>query len=163
MKTYSGISEIALNINGETRRLSVRPSDTLLYALRENLGLTGAKPSCENGDCGACTVVMDGLPVKSCLTLAVECEGRSILTVEGLENTPLQRAFIENKAFQCGYCTSGFLMASYALLNNIPDANERQMETWLESNLCRCTSYSEIRAALRELAPSTATPAQMTT
>ncbi len=163
MKTYAGMCDITLNVNGEKRRLSVMPSDTLLHALREKLGLTGAKPGCENGDCGACTVVIDGLPIKSCLTLAVECEGKEILTVEGLENTPLQRAFIENKAFQCGYCTSGFLMASYALMKNVPNANERQMETWLQSNLCRCTSYSEIRKALRFLMPSTAVPEQSAT
>lgn len=159
MISREGICNIALNVNGETRKATVRPSDTLLTILREQLGLTGAKPGCENGDCGACTVVMDGWPVKSCLVLAVEAEGREIITVEGLQNTPLQKAFIDHHAFQCGYCTSGFLMVSYALMNHLPQANEYQMEEWLESNLCRCTSYAEIRSALQALMPSTAQPA----
>lgn len=155
-----GISSITLTVNGEQCTVSVRPCDTLLYTLREQLGLTGAKPGCENGDCGACTVVMDGWPIKSCLVLAVECEGHEILTVEGLQNTPLQQAFIDHHAFQCGYCTSGFLMASFALLNHLPQANEYEMEAWLQSNLCRCTSYAEIRSALQALMASTACPAK---
>ena len=101
---------------------------------------------------------MDGWPVKSCLVLAVEAEGHAILTVEGLKDTPLQQAFIDHHAFQCGYCTSGFLMASYALMQHLPNASEYDMETWLQSNLCRCTSYAEIRAALQALTPSTAQP-----
>lgn len=153
-----GLCNIELTVNGEPRPVCVRPSDTLLYALREQLGLTGAKPGCENGDCGTCTVVMDGWPVKSCLVLAVEAEGHAILTVEGLKDTPLQQAFIDHHAFQCGYCTSGFLMASYALMQHLPNASEYDMETWLQSNLCRCTSYAEIRAALQALTPSTAQP-----
>lgn len=160
MRVYEGCVAITLNVNGEKRNVCVRPADTLLYALRNELGLTGAKPGCENGDCGACTVIMDGWPVKSCLVLAVEAEGRDILTVEGLNNTPLQQAFIEHNAFQCGYCTSGFLMVSYALMNHLPDANEYEMETWLESNLCRCTCYAEIREALEALMPSAARPAR---
>ena len=131
----------------------------LLDVLRDQLGLTGAKPGCRNGDCGTCTMVMDGWPVKSCLVLAVEAEGRDILTVEGLRDTPLQQAFIDCHAFQCGYCTSGFLMASYALMCRHPDADEYEMECWLESNLCRCTSYSEIREALRSVMPGTGNPA----
>jgi carbon-monoxide dehydrogenase small subunit len=148
MLKYEGKTVIELFVNGETRSAAVWPSDVLLDVLREQLGLTGAKPGCENGDCGACTVVMDGKPVKSCLVLASEAPGHEILTVEGLKNTPLQRAFVEHSAFQCGYCTSGFLMAAHALLLNHPDADEYLTEEWLQSNICRCTSYSEIRSAM---------------
>lgn len=143
-------SVIELRVNGELRQVLIRPSDTLLDALRGQLGLTGTKPGCLNGDCGACTVMLDGWPVKSCLTLAAECIGRDILTVEGLGDAPIQRAFVDHQAFQCGYCTSGFLMAAYALCQRHPGADEMQAETWLESNLCRCTSYSEIRQAVRQ-------------
>ena len=149
MRRYIGKNTIELTVNGEVRSVSVWPSDILLDVLRNELGLTGAKPGCKNGDCGACTVIMDGLPVKSCLVLAVEAEGHSILTVEGLKNTALQNAFIEHSAFQCGYCTPGFLMAAHALYLNHKDADELTIEEWLQSNICRCTSYSEIREALR--------------
>lgn len=158
MITREGLCAITLNVNGQERPVTVRPCDTLLYALREGLGLTGAKPGCENGDCGACTVVVDGWPVKSCLMLAVEAEGRQITTVEGIQGTPLQQAFIDREAFQCGYCTSGFLMAAYALMQRLPQADEYQMESWLESNICRCTSYAEIREALKQVMPTTAIP-----
>ena len=158
MITREGLCPITLKVNGEERQVTVRPCDTLLYALREGLGLTGAKPGCENGDCGACTVVVDGWPVKSCLMLAVEAEGHDILTVEGIQDTPLQQAFIDQEAFQCGYCTSGFLMAAYALMQQLPQADEYQMESWLESNICRCTSYAEIREALKQVMPTTAQP-----
>lgn len=158
MTIHSGTCVIELNVNGRICPVMARPSDLLLDVLRQQLGLTGAKPGCKNGDCGACTVVMDGWPVKSCLVLAVEAEGHEILTVEGLKNTPLQQAFIDHHAFQCGYCTSGFLMASFALMNRKPDANEYEMESWLESNLCRCTSYAEIREALLALMPGTGRP-----
>lgn len=161
MLIREGTVAIELNVNGECRTVCVRACDTLLYALREQLGLTGAKPGCENGDCGACTVLVDGWPVKSCLMLAAEAEGHEILTVEGLKNTPLQQAFIDSNAFQCGYCTSGFLMVSYSLMKNLPQADEYQMESWLESNLCRCTSYAEIRNALATVMPSTAKPKGM--
>lgn len=143
-------SVVTLNVNGEPRQALIRPSDTLLFALRGQLGLTGAKPGCLNGDCGACTVMLDGWPVKSCLTLAAECIGHEILTVEGLGDTPIQRAFVDHQAFECGYCTSGFLMAAYALCQRHPDAQEAETEDWLQSNLCRCTSYSEIRAAVAQ-------------
>lgn len=156
MLICEGICHLELNINGEIREADVRPCDTLLQVLRAQLGLTGAKPGCENGDCGACTVVMDGWPVKSCLVLAVEAVGHAITTVEGLKNMPLQQAFIDHQAFQCGYCTSGFLMVCYALMNHLPSANQYEMESWLESNICRCTSYAEIRSAMESLIPSAA-------
>ena len=158
MIVYKGKAEITLLVNGRTHVLWVRAADVLLDVLRGQLGLTGAKPGCRNGDCGACTVVMDGLPVKSCLVLACAAEGKQILTVEGIGQSPLAKAFSEARAFQCGYCTPGFLMASYALLQNEPQADEGTMEEWLQANICRCTSYAEIRAALRAVLPGTARP-----
>jgi carbon-monoxide dehydrogenase small subunit len=151
MVRYEGKTVITLNVNGRTHQVAARPSDLLLDVLREQLGLTGAKPGCRNGDCGACTVIMDGWPVKSCLVLAVEAEGSSILTVEGLEGSaPIQKSFVENNAFQCGYCTSGFLMVCHALKMHYPEMPEEHViEEWLQSNLCRCTSYQEIRRAVR--------------
>lgn len=152
MLIYEGRSVIELTVNGETRCAAVRPSDVLLDVLRDQLGLTGAKPGCKNGDCGACTVLMDSTPVKSCLVLAVECVGHTISTVEGLNATaPIQQAFINNGAFQCGYCTSGFLMVCTALLERYPNPEEHVLERWLESNICRCTSYQEIREAVKSL------------
>lgn len=152
MKLFQGKSLIELRVNGETRTAAVRPSDLLLDVLRGQFGLTGAKPGCKNGDCGACTILMDGWPVKSCLVLAVEAEGHDLLTVEGLEGkSPVQAAFVNYDAFQCGYCTSGFLMVCHAMLRHHPNASEEIMEDWLQSNLCRCTSYSEIRKAVCSL------------
>ncbi len=139
---------IRLKVNGELREAVVRPSDTLLDVLRNQLGLTGAKPGCENGDCGACTVLVDGWPKKSCIMLAVEAIGHEITTVEGLKDAPIQKAFVENWAFQCGYCTSGFLMVCHALSQIRPDADEATKKAWLQSNICRCTSYQEINDAV---------------
>lgn len=143
--------EINLNINGEEKTVFVRASDTLLEVLRDKLGLTGAKPSCENGDCGACTVLVDGWPVKSCLMLAAEAVGHSVTTIEGLKNTPIQKAFIENMAFQCGYCTSGFIMNCQGLINIHPDADDEMIKEWLQSNICRCTGYEEIEKAIKSV------------
>lgn len=148
-KIFDNYSVIQLDVNGDLRTVTVRPSDVLLDVLREQLGLTGAKPGCKNGDCGTCTVLLDGMPIKSCLTLAIETIGHKITTVEGLGgHAPIQEAFVEHNAFQCGYCTSGFIMVSHALINNKPDADEYEMEKWLESNICRCTCYQEIRDAV---------------
>lgn len=138
-----------LDVNGEKKKVIVSPKDTLLYVLREKLGFTGAKPGCENGDCGACTILLDGKPVKSCLILAVEVEGHSITTIEGLRDTPIQKAFIEESAFQCGYCTPGFIMNCHAMLNTHPDADDKIIREWLSSNLCRCTGYEEIEKAVK--------------
>lgn len=151
MVRYNGKTVVSLNVNGETHELAVRPSDILLDVLREQLGLTGAKPGCKNGDCGACTIIMDGLPMKSCLILAVEAQGHDVLTVEGLGGTSMvQQSFVNQNAFQCGYCTSGFLMVCHALKMNHPIfPGEYIIEEWLQSNLCRCTSYQEIRKAVR--------------
>ena len=140
---------IDLQVNGETRTVVARPADTLLYVLREELGLTGAKPGCKNGDCGACTVLMDGWPIKSCLTLAVEAIGHQVTTIEGLKDTPVQKAFLDKWAFQCGYCTSGFIMVCQSLAQIHPGAEDEIIEEWLQSNLCRCTSYEEIQAAVK--------------
>lgn len=151
IKQLQGKTLVELHINGETRCVLACPSDLLLDVIRAQLGLTSPKPGCKNGDCGTCTILMDGWPVKSCLILAVEAEDHELLTVEGLHNTPIQAAFVESEAFQCGYCTSGFLMVSHALLQQHPDADEQTMEDWLQSNLCRCTSYEAIRQALKSL------------
>lgn len=153
MVRCEGRTIVTLRVNGEARTVAARPSDLLLDVLREQLGLTGAKPGCRNGDCGACTVVVDGWPAKSCLMLAVEAEGCEITTVEGLGGSaPEQRAFVDKNAFQCGYCTSGFLMVCHALrlhFGALPE--EIVLEEWLESNLCRCTSYQEIRSAVHAM------------
>jgi len=152
VRKIEGKSLIELQVNSEVRSVAVRPTDLLLDVLRDQLGLTGAKPGCKNGDCGACTVLMDGWPVKSCLVLAVEAEGHELLTVEGLERkSPVQAAFVQHGAFQCGYCTPGFVLVCHAMLTHHPQAGEAIMEDWLQSNLCRCTSYSEIRDAVRSL------------
>ena len=149
MVTFEGKCVISLCVNGEQRSVAVRPSDVLLDVLRGQLGLTGAKPGCKNGDCGACTVLVDGYPAKSCLVLAVEAVGHAVVTVEGLPaDSPVRRAFIEKSAFQCGYCTSGFLLVCHALLTQHPHPEELVLEEWLQSNLCRCTSYQEIRSAV---------------
>jgi aerobic-type carbon monoxide dehydrogenase small subunit (CoxS/CutS family) len=149
MLKISTKSIIELNINGENRTVTIRPADTLLFALRDGLGLTGVKPSCENGDCGACTVLVDGWPVKSCLMLAVEAIGHQITTIEGLKDAPIQKAFVDNWAFQCGYCTSGFIMNSQGLINHHPDASDEVIDEWLQSNICRCTGYEEIKNAVK--------------
>ena len=149
MFKVEGKSVVTLDINGEKKDVMINPSDILLNVIREQLGLTGAKPGCENGDCGSCTVLINGWPIKSCLMLAVEALGHQITTIEGLSNAPIQKSFVENWGFQCGYCTSGFLMVCHALATIHPNAEEYVMEEWLESNICRCTSYEEIRNAVR--------------
>lgn len=148
MLHFSGKSNIALDVNNHRYQVTVRPSDTLLDALRERLGLAGAKPGCENGDCGACTVLLDGWPVKSCIMLAVEAVGHKVTTIEGLERTPLQKAFVEKAAFQCGYCTPGFVLVCHALLRIHPQPDDNAIESWLQSNICRCTGYQSIKDAL---------------
>ena len=125
------------------------PQDTLLSLLRGHaVSLSGAKPGCENGDCGACTVVLDGLPVKSCMKLAVESEDTAITTVEGLYDTEVPKQFLDKWAFQCGYCTSGFILVAYAMLLNTSRVNDAIITEWLRSNVCRCTGYQEIHEAV---------------
>lgn len=151
MLKIKGNTMLSLNINGEQVDVMAKPSDTLLFTLRERLGLTGAKPGCENGDCGACTVLIDDWPIKSCLILTAEAIGKKIQTVEGLKDTPIQKAFVENFAFQCGYCTSGFLMVCHSLAKLRPNADSTTIVEWLESNICRCTSYQEIKEAIHSI------------
>jgi len=147
----SGKTHLVLNVNGKDRTALVKPSDILLFTLRNEFGLTGPKPGCENGDCGACTILVDGRPIKSCIMLTVEAIKKKIVTVEGLKNAPIQKAFVENFGFQCGYCTSGFLMVCHALSKIHPDANETMIHEWLQSNICRCTSYQEIETAINSI------------
>jgi aerobic carbon-monoxide dehydrogenase small subunit len=141
---------ISLRVNGEERSVVVRPGDTLLYVLRRSLGLTGTKLGCENGDCGACTVQRDGVPIKSCYTLALDVADCEITTIEGLRETPVQRAFVDEYGFQCGYCTPGFVMNADALVRSRPDADDATMREWLESNICRCTGYETIERAVKK-------------
>ncbi|WP_332697885.1 (2Fe-2S)-binding protein [Halalkalibacter lacteus] len=147
-------SEMTLNINGEDRTIYARYADTLLYVLRAELGLTGAKPGCLNGDCGACTIDIDGDSMKSCLMLAVEAVDKKVTTVEGLKNAPIQSQFIEKFAFQCGYCTPGFIMNCNSLIQKYPNADDTIIKDWLESNICRCTGYQEIKEAITSVLSS---------
>lgn len=151
MLEIKGNTMISLNVNDQQFDLMVKPSDTLLFTLRTKLGLTGAKAGCENGDCGACTVLVDGWPIKSCLMLSVEAIDKKIQTVEGLKNAPIQKAFVENFGFQCGYCTSGFLMVCHSLSKIYPEADDATIEEWLDSNICRCTGYEEITDAIKSI------------
>jgi len=140
---------ISLRVNGIASDVIVRPADTLLYALRERLRLTSAKPACKTGDCGACTVLVYGITVLSCMMLAVEAIGHEITNIEGLRIAPFQREFRAALAESCGYCTPGFVVNCHALVTLHPDASDEMIDEWLESNLCRCTGYEEIRAAVQ--------------
>ncbi|SIQ60524.1 carbon-monoxide dehydrogenase small subunit [Alkalispirochaeta americana] len=149
MKIFQGLTELVLLINGENRKVAVRPGDTLLHTLRRGLGLTGTKRGCENGDCGACTVQVAGVPIKSCYTLTVDVAGTAITTIEGLQGTPVQRAFEQAEGFQCGYCTSGFIVNGDAFLRRWPGvAPGIERQVWLQSNICRCTGYETIEKAM---------------
>ena len=144
---------ISAQINGEPLQFLTDERDSLLEALRERIGLTGVKEGCNNGNCGACAVLLDGRLVNSCLVMAAEVEGAEITTVEGLAGDdglhPLQQAFLEEAALQCGICTPGLLMASKALLDQNPSPTEHEVRFWLAGNLCRCTGYDKvIRAVL---------------
>lgn len=142
------IHSILLKVNGTEEQVQVPSNMTLLHTLRERLGYIGTKNGCEAGECGACTVLVDGAPVNSCLVLTVEMEGKEITTIEGLTSqgnlTPLQNAFAELNAVQCGYCTPGMLMAATALLNRNPHPSESEIVEALVGNLCRCTGYQRI-------------------
>ena len=152
MPTFNSIlTTTRLLVNGEKREITFRNADILLFVLRNQLGLTGAKPGCLNGDCGACTVQIDGVAQKSCLVLAVETINKEILTVEGLNETPIQGAFVEQFAFQCGYCTPGFIMNCQSLIENRPNPTDKEITKWLESNICRCTGYLEIEKAVKSI------------
>ena len=144
---------IALTVNGTRRELEVEPRQLLVYALREQLGLTGTNVGCDTISCGACTVHLDGESVKSCSVLAVQADGREVTTIEGLGEAdalhPLQRAFQEQHALQCGYCTPGMIMQSIDLLKNNPSPTEDEIRQGLEGNLCRCTGYHNIVRAVQ--------------
>lgn len=143
-------------INGEQVEFLCEPHQSLLECLRDVLNLTGTKEGCNDGNCGACAVLLDSRLVNSCLVLGVEVEGRQVLTVEGLASWrglhPLQQAFVEVDALQCGYCTPGTLVAAKALLDREPDPTEERIRTWLAGNLCRCTGYDKIVRAVRAAA-----------
>ena len=154
--TSSQRTTISLRVNGVERALEVEPRRMLLDALREDLGLTGAKPGCEMGNCGACTVLLDGEAIYSCLALAVECQGRAITTIEGLTQgdalDPIQQAFIAHDALQCGFCTPGQVLAMKALLDRNPHPDDEEIDRAMSGNLCRCGAYPKIRAVARALA-----------
>ena len=148
----AGTHEITLNINGRRYALTVDPRRTLADAIRDDCGLTGTHLGCEHGVCGACTIILDGESLRSCLMFAVQADGRTLRTIEGLaegENFhPLQQAFMEHHALQCGFCTPGFLMLAVALLEQNPEAGEDEIRDALSSNLCRCTGYQNILKAV---------------
>ncbi len=147
---------ILTTINGSQQEVAVRPNQTLLEFLRENLSLQGSVEGCGVGVCGSCTVLVDGRPVSSCLMLASNAEGKKVTTIEGLSHSgeldPVQRAFLKHQAFQCGYCTPGMIMAVKGLLADNPHPSEEQARDYLSGNLCRCGTYSEVLAAVKELA-----------
>ena len=147
---------VKTKINGDDVEFVCAPDDTLLDVLRNRLGLTGAKEGCATGDCGACSVTLDGRLVCSCLVLGAEAEGREIGTIEGMAQGetlhPLQRKFLEHAALQCGICTPGFLVAAKALLEQNPDPSETEVRFWLAGNLCRCTGYDKIVRAVLDAA-----------
>ena len=143
---------IKLKINGEYYELEVEPKKLLIDVIRDNLGLTGTKKACDLGNCGSCTVLIDGEPVLSCLTLAIEAQGKDILTVEGLARNgqlhPLQQAFVDHGAIQCGFCTPGMLLSAKALLDRNPQPTTAEVKEALSGNLCRCTGYVKIIEAV---------------
>ena len=151
-----GKTHVQTIINGEHVDFLCEPRQSLLECLRDTIGLTGTKEGCNDGNCGACTVEMDGRIVTSCLVLGVEAEGSEIGTIEGVASGstlhPIQQAFLENAALQCGICTPGFIVASKALLEQNPDPTEHEIRFWLANNLCRCTGYDKIVRAVEDAA-----------
>ncbi|HUW64797.1 MAG TPA: (2Fe-2S)-binding protein [Spirochaetia bacterium] len=147
---------ISLTVNGQTYMVEVEPHVLLVDVIREKLGLTGTKKGCGTGECGACTVLVDGEPVNSCLYLAVRAEGKNIVTIEGLGDPghlhPLQKSFIENGAVQCGFCAPGMLLSAKALLDRDPDPGEKAIRQGIAGNICRCSGYVKIVKAIQEAA-----------
>ena len=147
---------ITLNVNNETYDLVAYPNRTLLEVLRDDLHLTGTKESCGEGVCGSCTVLVDGTPVRSCLTLAVAVQGKEITTIEGLSEGeklhPVQEAFVNHHAIQCGFCSPGMILTSYALLKENPKSHEKEIRRAISGNVCRCTGYAKIVEAVKSLA-----------
>ena len=150
-KTY-----VQATINGEHTDFLCEPRQSLLEVLRDVIGLTGTKEGCNDGNCGACTIILDGRIVTPCLVLAVEAEGKEMTTIEGIANGstlhPIQQSFLENAALQCGICTPGFIVATKALLDENPDPTEHEIRFWLANNLCRCTGYDKIIRAVQDAA-----------
>ncbi|RKY84069.1 (2Fe-2S)-binding protein [candidate division KSB1 bacterium] len=146
--------KVKLNVNGVNYELFIEPRVTLVEALRDRLGLTGTKIICNNGECGGCTVIMDGRAVYSCMILAVDAQGTKIQTIEGIKKNgklhPVQEAFIKNDAFQCGFCTPGFIMSAKALLDHNPHPDEKEIKRAVSGNICRCGSYNYIVKAVKE-------------
>ena len=151
--------QIETAINGESAEFLCDPTESLLTALRDRLGLTGTKEGCSTGDCGACSVLLDGRLVASCLVLAAEAQDRSVTTIEGVAKAdalhPVQQKFLEHAALQCGICTPGFVIAATALLDRNPEPSEQQARYWLAGNLCRCTGYDKIVRAVKQAAEAT--------
>ena len=149
------VTQVKTTINGEEINFLCEPRQSLLEVLRDVLGMTGTKEGCNDGNCGACTIILDGRIVDSCLVLGVEAEGSDIMTIEGMASPeglhPLQQSYLENAALQCGICTPGFLLASKALLDQEPDADEGRIRHWLAGNLCRCTGYDKIVRAVMQV------------
>ena len=147
------MSAISMTVNGRRRDVRIAAHHTLLDVLRDDLGLTGSKECCLVGECGACTVILNGRSVDSCLVLAVEADGGQVLTVEGLADGdklhPMQEAFRENHALQCGFCTPGMVMSAVDLVKENPDPSEQEIREWLEGNICRCTGYHNIVKAIK--------------
>ena len=147
---------VTATINGEPQEFLCEPRQSLLEVLREVVGLTGTKEGCNDGNCGACSIILNGRLVNSCLVLGVEAQGAEITTVEGLADPgalhPLQQAFLENAALQCGICTPGFLVSARALLDQEPNPSEQRIRFWLSGNLCRCTGYDKIVRAVQDAA-----------
>ena len=146
---------IQLKVNGDLHTVQIDPAETLLHVLREKLGLTGTKEGCGDGDCGACTILVDGKSVNSCIYPAIQADGREILTVEGVEKSPklsaIQKAFVDHGAVQCGFCSPGMIMATCALLDDNPHPTEDEIRRGLSGNLCRCTGYQAMVDAVRSL------------
>ena len=154
----SGALDLVLTVNGRARRVQLDPRTTLLDALRHHLGLTGSKKGCDHGQCGACTVHLDGRRVLACLTLAAGAEGAEVTTIEGLAKGdalhPMQQAFIDNDAFQCGYCTPGQIMSAVALVDEGHAGSEAEIREYMSGNLCRCAAYPNIVAAVVQAKPA---------
>ena len=153
------IQEIAIRLNGEVRRVAVAPNETLLDVLRGKLGVKTPKEGCGRGDCGACTVLLDGKAVRSCLILAIEADGQAVVTLEGVGKegpTALQKAFLKNNVFQCGFCAPGMILSSAALLADNPQPTEHEVREALAGNLCRCTGYEPIVATVLQVARKSA-------
>jgi aerobic carbon-monoxide dehydrogenase small subunit len=146
---------ILLKINNEEHSITTYPNRTLLEILRDDLFLTGTKESCGEGVCGACTILLDGLPIRSCILLVTEAEGKEITTIEGLSGgeklDPVQEAFIEHHAIQCGFCSPGMILTAYSLLKNNPDPDEEEIRHAISGNICRCTGYAKIVEAVKAL------------